>query len=146
MVNFMKVAINEAEINIECGGGGPFGAVVVKDGEIVGYGHNQVLAKHDPTCHGEVEAIRNACKNLGTHDLSGCILYTTAYPCKMCIGAIEWARISKVVYGCTLEDTANIGFDDLKFYESNPVELEQAEHGRCLKLFNDYVNSTDERY
>ena len=108
-MDFMKEALSEAYNGIENRHGGPFGTVIVKDGKIVGRGHNKVLLKRDPTCHGEMEAIRDACKNLDTFDLSGCELYTTAEPCPMCLGAILWANIKKVYFGCTQKDTAEIG-------------------------------------
>lgn len=112
----MGVALDEAHAGIAAHHGGPFGSVVVRDGIIVGRGHNRVLEKRDPTCHGEIEAIRNACAQLGTADLSGCELYTTAEPCPMCLGAILWANISTVHFGCTREDSAAIGFRDSAFY------------------------------
>ena len=99
MDKFMKIAISEARKGISAGHGGPFGCVIVKDGKIVGKGHNEVVKRNDPTCHGEVMAIRDACKNIGSFDLSGCDLYTTAEPCPMCAGAIMWANIKKVWYG-----------------------------------------------
>ena len=115
---FMEEAIKEADAGIRARDGGPFGTVIVKDGTIVGRGHNRVLLKHDPTCHGEMEAIRDACANLGTHDLSGCQLYTTAEPCPMCLGATLWANIRTVYYGCNRKDTDSIGFRDDAFYEA----------------------------
>ena len=102
---------------METGHGGPFGAVVVKDGKIVGRGHNEVIKNNDPTCHGEMQAIRDACRNLGTYDLSGCDLYTSAQPCPMCLSAIIWANIKTVYYGNTAEDTAAIGFRDDFIYQ-----------------------------
>lgn len=112
----MSVALDEAYAGIASHHGGPFGSAVVRDGVIVGRGHNRVLEKRDPTCHGEIEAIRNACAQLGTADLSGCELYTTAEPCPMCLGAILWANIGTVHFGCTREDSAAIGFRDSAFY------------------------------
>lgn len=112
----MSVALDEAYAGIAAHHGGPFGSAVVRDGVIVGRGHNRVLEKRDPTCHGEIEAIRNACAQLGTADLSGCELYTTAEPCPMCLGAILWANIGTVHFGCTREDSAAIGFRDSAFY------------------------------
>ena len=108
-MSFMKEAVKEAYDGIKNGHGGPFGSVVVKNGEIIGRGHNRVLSEKDPTCHGEIMAIKDACKNLGSHDLTGCDIYTTAAPCPMCKGALLWANISKVYYGCTIEDTDKIG-------------------------------------
>lgn len=142
MDKYMKIAIEEAENGINHGEGGPFGCVIVKDGEIVGRGHNQVVLNNDPTCHGEMMAIRNACKNLNTFDLSGCELYTTGEPCPMCFGAILWANIEKVYYGCNIEDTEMIGFRDKRFYEDDETlkaglfkELDRAE---CLDLYKKY--------
>lgn len=114
-INYMKLAVEEAREGIRNGEGGPFGSVIVKDGEIVGRGHNQVLKNNDPTCHGEVCAIRDACSRLGTYDLSGCIIYTTGEPCHMCLCACMWANIEKIYYGCTIEDNGLIGFRDDKF-------------------------------
>ncbi|MEG1506254.1 MAG: nucleoside deaminase [Bacilli bacterium] len=92
--------------------GGPFGAVVVKDGKVIASAHNKVLKTHDVTSHAEINAIRKACKKLKTHDLSGCIIYTTSYPCPMCIGAIIWANIKTIYYGNSKEETNAIGFRD----------------------------------
>ncbi len=145
---YMLQAIDEAYTGIRAGDGGPFGTVIVKDGRIVGRGHNRVLRKKDPTCHGEMEAIRDACRNLGTHDLSGCTLYTTAEPCPMCLGATLWANIRTLYYGCHRKDTDDIGFRDDIFYDyldgKNQL-LTQEELGRaeCKALFQDYVNLPD---
>ena len=149
-MNYMKEALKEAYTGIENGHGGPFGSVVVKEGEIVGRGHNRVLYKKDPTCHGEMEAIRDACQNLDTHDLSGCELYTTAEPCPMCLGAILWANIKTVYYGCNRMDTDAIGFRDDLFYEflnGKSDLLEMSEHSRedCLQLFEAYRTSENKR-
>ena len=142
MNEFMLAAITEAENGIDSGEGGPFGCVIVKDGKIVGRGHNQVVKLKDPTCHGEMMAIRNACSRLGTFDLSGCELYTTGEPCPMCLGAIMWANISKVYYGCSIEDTEKIGFRDKVFFEraENGKSEFMSQLGReeCLKLYEKY--------
>lgn len=98
-------------------GGGPFGAVVVKDGRIVGEGRNAVVPSRDPTAHAEVVAIRAACATLGTHDLSGAVIYTSCEPCPMCLGAVWWARIAEIVYGNDRADAAAIGFDDAAIYD-----------------------------
>lgn len=98
-------------------GGGPFGAVVVKDGVVVGEGRNAVVPDHDPTAHAEVVAIRAACATLGTHDLTGAVIYTSCEPCPMCLGAVWWARISEIVYGNDRVDAAAIGFDDAAIYD-----------------------------
>lgn len=98
-------------------GGGPFGAVIVKDGEIIATGTNRVTANNDPTAHAEVSAIREACRKLGTFDLSGCEIYTSCEPCPMCLGAIYWARLDKIYYGNNKADAAAIGFDDSFIYD-----------------------------
>ena len=138
MDKFMKTAIDEARIGINAGHGGPFGCVIVRDGEIVGQGHNEVVKRHDPTCHGEIMAIRNACEKLGTHDLKGCQLYTTAEPCPMCAGAIMWANIQKVYYGCNINDTDRIGFRDKVFYEAPPDISEELHREECIEVFAEY--------
>lgn len=107
------------------GKGGPFGAVIVKNGVIVGEGYNQVTSTNDPTAHAEVVAIREACKNLGTFQLSDCELYTSCEPCPMCLGAIYWARPARVYYANTREDAANIGFDDAFIYDEIPLPLSE---------------------
>lgn len=142
----MKEAVNEACLGINAGDGGPFGSVILKDGEIIGKGHNRVIKNQDPTCHGEMEAIRDACKNQKNFDLSGCVLYTTAEPCPMCLGAVLWANIKKIYYGCTVSDTDKIGFRDDKFYaflngKGNLLETKEIERENCLKLFEDYSRS-----
>ncbi len=144
MIDFMKTAADEALNGIRNGCGGPFGAVVVRDGKIIGKGHNCVLSEHDPTMHGEVAAIRDACRKIGSHDLKGCTLYTTAYPCPMCLSAAMWANIEKIVYGCTCEDTALLGFRDDVFYKSlsgemdMPVSLVCESREICLEVFDEY--------
>ncbi len=138
----MDEAIKEAREGITCGHGGPFGCVIVKNGEIVARGHNHVVANNDPTCHGEIDAIRKACQKLNTFDLQGCDLYTTGYPCPMCFCAILWANINKVYYGCNTTDTEIIGFRDKAFEESIPQRKVEmcSEVGRkdCLQLYKDY--------
>ena len=139
---YMQIAIEEAREGIRQGHGGPFGAVIVKDGEIIAKGHNHVVAYNDPTCHGEIDAIRKACKKLDTFDLSGCELYTSGSPCPMCLCAILWANIDKVYYGCNTEDTEIIGFRDKEFEESIPQRkeelLEELDRDECLKLYEEY--------
>lgn len=147
--DFMTEAIREADKGISDGDGGPFGCVVVMEGEIVGRGHNRVLSDRDPTCHGEIVAIRDACANLETHDLTGADLYTTGYPCPMCMGAIYWSRISKVYYGCTVEDAHRIGFRDLEMYAAVRRKADfafQIDHERCLELYRRYEEADPNRY
>ena len=149
---FMKVAIEEAFDGISQGHGGPFGAVVVRDGKILGRGHNRVLVDHDPTCHGEVSAIRDACKNEGTHDLSGSVIYTTGEPCPMCLFACIWANIEKIYYGCTIEDNAMIGFRDeemstMIMSRDQIKDFEECiDRDACLKLFDVYLAIEHETY
>jgi guanine deaminase len=142
MNKFMGMAIKEAEKGIRAGHGGPFGSVIVKDGMVVSKGHNRVVANNDPTCHGEIDAIRRASKKLKTFDLSGCEIYTTGFPCPMCMCAILWANIEKVYYGCNTTDTEIIGFRDKEFEESIPAKKEQMckELNRedCMKLYQEY--------
>ena len=114
---FMKEAIRLALEGMRAGKGGPFGAVVVKGGEIIGKGSNSVLQTNDPTAHAEVVAIRDACSKLGTFQLEGCELYTSCEPCPMCLGAIYWARPFGVYFACSRQDAASIGFDDEFIYE-----------------------------
>ena len=108
---FMQRAIDIARTEMMENGAAPYAAVIVKNGKIVGEGVNLVVNNSDPTSHGEVEAIRDAGKNLGTWDLSGCVLYTTCEPCEMCVAAIYWARIRDMYYACSLADATAIGFD-----------------------------------
>lgn len=147
---FMKLAIKEAEKGIENQEGGPFGCVIVKDGKVVGKGHNQVVKNNDPTCHGEMMAIHSACKKLKTFDLSGCELYTTGEPCPMCMGAILWANVSKVYYGCNIVDTEEIGFRDKVFYEFTPEKRAQMvvelDRESCLKLYAKYQKMDKTNY
>jgi guanine deaminase len=138
MNKYMELAIREARGGIESKHGGPFGTVIVKDGEIVGRGHNCVIVNNDPTCHGEVAAIRDACRNLGTYDLRGCELYTTAEPCHMCLCACMWAHVSKIYYGCNIEDTDSIGFRDKQFYEAPEDISEELHREECLEVFTEY--------
>lgn len=115
--DFMREAIRLSVENVESGNGGPFGAVIVKDGEIIARGANQVTSSNDPTAHAEVVAIRMACEVLGTFQLDGCELYTSCEPCPMCLGAIYWARPDRIYFANTKEDAKDINFDDQFIYE-----------------------------
>ncbi len=121
---FMQRAVQLSIDNIEKGGG-PFGAVIVKDGEIIAEAANSVTLTHDPTAHAEVNAIRKAAQKLGTHDLSGCEIYTSCEPCPMCLGAIYWAHLDKIYYGNTKTDAENIGFNDSFIYDEIALPKEQ---------------------
>ena len=145
---FMEIAVSVARRGFLNGAGGPFGAVIVRDGEVVASGHNQVLKNNDSTCHGEIDAIRKAEQKLQTYDLSGCQIYTTGEPCGMCLAAILWANIDKVYYGCSLKDNEEIGFRDDKIDKLLDRDdklygslLEQKEREECLELFKEYKKS-----
>lgn len=114
---FMSEAVKAALKGMSNNEGGPFGCIIVKDGEIIGRGNNKVTSTNDPTAHAEVTAIRDACKNLESFQLDGCIMYTSCEPCPMCLGAIYWARPNSVFYGSNQKDAANIGFDDEFIYK-----------------------------
>ncbi len=150
MNQYMKLANDLARSNLLTNNGGPFGACVVKDNKIIGKGSNKVLKNNDPTAHAEIMAIRNACQTLKTYDLTGCIMYTTCYPCPMCISAIIWSNIKTVYYGNTKEDAAGIGFRDDFIYEyldnqegNNYLDLKQIDRDKTIKSFNDFKNKKD---
>ena len=149
---FMQLAIDEARAGIHQGHGGPFGSVIVRNGKVIAKGHNMVLLNHDATAHGEVSAIRNAGSILGTHDLSGCEIYTTGEPCPMCLAACMWANIAKIYYGCTIADNEAIGFRDKVFDEKfggrQGMEeyLIEVDREACLKLFEEYNSLEAQKY
>jgi guanine deaminase len=147
---FMRQAIDLANKGMQAGNGGPFGCVIVKNGEIVGRGSNMVLKTKDPTAHAEVVAIREACKNLDNFQLDGCEVYTSCEPCPMCLGAIFWARPAKVYFACTKEDATDAGFDDHFIYQE--IELTPAQRQipmvsflreESLKAFDLWKNKGD---
>ncbi len=117
---FLADALRLAEDNARSGRGGPFGAVVVQGGRVIAEGVNLVTGAHDPTAHAEIVAIREACRRLGTFDLSGCEIYASCEPCPMCLGAVYWARLDRLVYAATREDAAAAGFDDALIYDEIP--------------------------
>lgn len=150
MNEYMKVAKELSDENLRTNAGGPFGACVVKDGKIIGKGSNNVLSTNDPTAHAEIMAIRDACQNIESYDLSDCILYTSCYPCPMCLSAIIWSNIKNVYYGNTKEDAASIGFRDddiytfIKDMNSNPLlKLECIDREETIKTFRDFMNKED---
>ncbi len=145
MNQYMKIAIEEAREGIYAGHGGPFGCVIVKDGIVIGQGHNEVIKRKDPTCHGEMMAIHSACHTLETFDLTGCELYTTAQPCPMCLGAILWASIRKVYYGCNISDTNEIGFRDKEFFSHSWNISEELDRPECLEVFQEYQELKDKK-
>ena len=142
----MQKAIEESKANLlnNYKNGGPFGAVIVKDGEIISSAHNSVIESNDPTAHAEVNAIREVCKKLNTHDLSGCALYTSAEPCPMCLSAIIWANIKSVYYANTKKDADEIGFRDDMIYEylkgndEQLIEIRQIESEEALEVFRKF--------
>ena len=147
--DFMRQAIALAVENIKSGGG-PFGAVIVKDGKVVATGANRVTANNDPTAHAEVSAIRVACTKLGTFDLSGCVIYTSCEPCPMCLGAIYWAHIDKIYYGANQYDAAKIDFDDSFIYrelelkpEARQKPVENILHDEALAPFRAWQEKED---
>jgi guanine deaminase len=148
----MLRAIELARTGMTRGAGGPFGAVVVRDGEIVGEGWNRVLETNDPTAHGEVTAIRDACAKLGTFSLEGCEIHTTGQPCPMCLGAIHWARVGRIYYGFRIEDAAEIGFDDSEFFrqfvlppEERLIRSSESCREEALALAADYIRMPGRR-
>ena len=150
MNEYMRVAKELSDDNLVTNVGGPFGACIVKDGKIIGKGSNHVLSNNDPTAHAEIMAIRDACKNIGTYDLSGAVLYTSCYPCPMCLSAIIWANISKVYYGNNREDAKNIGFRDDAIYEfienkndNKMLDLECIDRDETIKTFENFLNKSD---
>lgn len=150
---FMQMAIDLSEYNVKQGLGGPFGAVIVKDGMVLARSANKVVPTNDPTAHAEVSAIRLACQELGTFNLEGCEIYTSCEPCPMCLGAIYWARIDKIYYANTKADAAGIGFDDHFIYDEleRPmdkrkmpfVQLMRDEALSAFKLWESSESKTD---
>lgn len=154
MNKYMETAIKLSKKNLKSHDGGPFGAVVVKNGKIIGCSSNCVIKNNDPTAHAEIMAIRAACAKIKSYDLSGCELYTSCYPCPMCLAAIIWANIKTVYYGNTKKDAANIGFRDDFIYEyiktlaSNKsnvkvLKLKPLNRQEAIKAFDDFKNQKD---
>ncbi len=149
MNEYMKTAIELSKENFDKKDGGPFGACVVKDGKIIGRGYNRVIKEKDPTAHAEVTAIRDACKTINSHDLSGCEIYTSCYPCPMCLSAIIWANVKVVYYGNTKEDARDIGFRDDFIYnyinklsnnsqDKNVLDLIPLDRNHSIEVFKQY--------
>ena len=152
MNEYMKTAKDLADDNLKTNKGGPFGACIVKDGKIIGRGSNNVLSNNDPTAHAEIMAIRDACKNINSYDLTGCVIYTSCYPCPMCLSAIIWSNITKIYYGNTKLDAENIGFRDNFIYETisklnnneeSSLELKCIDRDETIKTFNEYMIKED---
>lgn len=147
---FMKRAIQLSMDQMNKNSGGPFGAVIVKDGKVIGEGWNKVTSNNDPTAHAEVEAIREACKNLNDFDLSGAEIYTSCEPCPMCLSAIYWARLSKIYFANTKKDAAKIHFDDDFIYQEIPkaidarkIPMQQMMHSEALQVFKAWEEKSD---
>lgn len=147
---FLREAIRLAKEGMSNNHGGPFGAIIVKDGKIIGKGHNQVVSTNDPTAHAEVVAIREACKHLGEFQLEGCTIYCSCEPCPMCLGAIYWARPAKIVYACSREDAAAIDFDDEFIYKEimippsdRSIPAHQLLRREGLKVFREWEQKED---
>lgn len=147
---FINEAIRLSEENLNSNLGGPFGAVIVKNEEIIGFGSNEVTSSNDPTAHAEIVAIRNACKNLNIFSLKGCEIYTSCEPCPMCLAAIYWARISKIYYTNTREDAAKIGFDDSYIYDQlslnenqRDIQMEKINSEKAYEVFQRWGNKQD---
>lgn len=152
MNEFMEAAIDEGRTGMRAGEGGPFGAVIVRAGQIIARAHNEVLSTHDPTAHAEVVAIRKATSALGRFDLSDCEIYSSCEPCPMCFAAIHWAKMRALVFGCTKEDAARIGFDDAFIYdvirgsaERMQVSVKKEGRERAITLFEEWERSADRR-
>lgn len=151
----IRKAVDEARRTMSEGKGGPFGAAIIDPEGMIYVSSNTVLGSADPTAHAEVNAIRKACRERGSHDLTGCVLYTTCYPCPMCLGAAIWANIKEVYYGADSLDAAAIGFRDDYIYDyirggcRNPgvLKLEQvAQNTECKKLFGEYAEAEKQMY
>lgn len=149
-LQFMRRAIELAQAGIDSNEGGPFGCVVVKDGEIIGEGNNCVTSTNDPTAHAEVVAIRNACRQLNSFQLEDCVIYTSCEPCPMCLGAIYWARPAQVFFACTRKDAKNVGFDDDYIYqeinlpiENRRIKTEFLLREEGLRVFENWLNKSD---
>jgi tRNA(Arg) A34 adenosine deaminase TadA len=148
---YMKMAADMAEKSVRKGGG-PFGAVIVKNGEVIAAASNRVTEKHDPTAHAEMEAIRIASQKLGTHDLSGCSIYASCEPCPMCMGAIYWARLDHLYFGNTRSEAASIGFDDEFIYEElekpfsrRSIPTKQIVTGNIKNAFEEWLQFEDRK-
>ena len=149
----MDLAIEEARKNMKKNEGGPFGAVIVKDDKIIAVTSNTVLGTHDPTAHAEINAIREAGKKLETHDLTGCKLYATGYPCPMCLSAIIWSNIKEIYYGSDLKDAEKIGFRDDFIYDfirnnnqGDVLTIKQIEREKCVKMLEEYKKINKQIY
>ena len=145
MNKFMRIAFKEAFKGLKKNEGGPFGAVIVRDGKVIAKSRNEVIKTNDPTAHAEILAIRKASSKLKRFDLSDCEIYSSCEPCPMCFSAIHWAKMKKLYQGCTKEDAAKIGFDDKFIYDvikglskKKQVKIKQINRKECLKPFKEW--------
>lgn len=151
-LRYIREALEIASRGVSKNEGGPFGAVIVKEGIVIGRGNNKVISSNDPTAHAEMVAIREACQFLKSHQLSGCTVYTSCEPCPMCLGAIYWARPDRIVYACTREDAASINFDDDFIYREillppndRLIPTHQCGRELGLEVFRLWQNKADKR-
>lgn len=150
---YLLAAIEHVKQHIPSENGGPFGACIVKNTEIISFGHNTVISDHDPTAHAEINAIKTACQQLKTHDLHDCVIYSTTEPCPMCFSAIHWANIPQIVYGSRIQDVEKLGFRELtisnqqmKSLGNSQIELfADVEREKCLDLLNFWQNNTQKK-
>ena len=152
MNKFMHAAILEAEKGVKKGHGGPFGAIIVRKGKVIAAGHNEVILTNDPTNHAEMVTIKKAAAKLKNFDLSDCEIFITCEPCPMCLGAIHWAKMKKMTFGCTRKDAAKIGFDDEFIYDvirgkakKRQVTAKQIDRGECLEVFKKFEAKKDKK-
>lgn len=156
MNEYMKVALQLSKENLKTNDGGPFGACIVKNGKIIGKGSNHVIKNNDPTAHAEIMAIREACSNINSYDLSDCELYTSCYPCPMCLSAIIWANIKTVYYANTKEDASRIGFRDDEIYNfindlfdgkstNQFLNLKSMSREDAIKVFDEFTKKDDKK-
>jgi len=150
ILDFIKEAVRLSRENVISGDGGPFGAVIVKEGKIIASGTNKVTSKNDPTAHAEIEAVRSACSLLNTFNLSGCEIYSSCEPCPMCLSAIYWARLDKIYFANTKNDAAEINFDDNFIYEeiSKPlhkrkIPILKIDHDDAKKVFEEWIKKEE---
>ncbi len=143
-IYFLQKAVKESAHSVRIGCS-PFGAVIVKDGIIVAKAHNQVIFHQDPTAHAEVSCIRKACRKLKTHDLSGCILYSSCEPCPMCLNAAKWANITQIFYAASRDDADAIGFRDRVFYEESVVSLNHIDLKDARKIMDEWFAKADKK-
>ena len=141
---FLQKAIDESLKSVETGSS-PFGAVVVKNGQVIAEAHNMVVPNNDPTAHAEVMCIRLACQKLNTFDLSGCVLYTSCEPCPMCLNAIKWSNITEIYYAATRDDADAIGFRDRVFYDENVVTLNHVDLKEARSVMDKWYNSVTKK-